>query len=331
MNKIKNTIKFLSFFAISVFLFWLVYKDQNMTQMKLLLKNDVNYYWIAFSLFLGLLSHISRTLRWNILIKSIEGKSNFKNSFMAVMIGYFANLALPRVGEFTRCGVLSKYENVSFSKLLGTVFLERVIDMIMFFVLMIVVAISQFDVLVSFVNNNPEITEALNKVFAKWIILPVGIILLLVIIVLRRRIKELPYYYKFQAIINNIGEGFKSFSKLEHKLPFIFHSVFIWLMYYLMLYVCFFAFEFTSGLSPLIGLTVFAMATVGMIIPVQGGIGAWHFMVVATLMIYLPEKGNTDGFIHAFAFLVHGSMTLMLVLLGALSLVIIPIVNRKEK
>lgn len=331
MKKIKNTLKFLLFFAVSAFLFWLIYKDQNLTEIISLLKNDVNYFWIIVSLFLGLLSHISRTIRWNILIKSIEGRSNFTNSFLAVMIGYFANLALPRVGEFTRCGVLSKYEDVSFSKLLGTVFLERVIDMIMFMILMVVVAISQFDVLVTFINNNPEISEAFDKVFAKWTLIPAGIVLLLLIVVFRKKIKNLPFYNKFQGIISNIGEGFKSVMKLEHKMPFIFHSVFIWLMYYLMLYVCFFAFDFTSGLSPLIGLTVFAMATVGMIIPVQGGIGAWHFMVIATLMIYLPERENIDGLLHAFAFLVHGSMTVMLLVLGAFSVVAIPFVNRKEK
>jgi len=330
VKKIKNTLKFLSFFAISAFLFWLIYKDQNITEIMRLLKNDVNYFWIVFSLFLGLLSHISRTIRWNILIKSIEGKSNFTNSFLAVMIGYFANLALPRAGEFTRCGVLSKYEDVSFSKLLGTVFLERVIDLIMFLILMIFVTVSQFDVVVAFFNNNPEISDALEKVFSNWTILISLVVLFLLIRIFRSNLRSMPFYNKFKKIFSNIGEGFQSVMKLEHKLPFIIHSVFIWLMYYLMLYVCFFAFDFTSGLSPLIGLTVFAMATVGMVIPVQGGIGAWHFMVIATLMIYIPGRENVDGLLHAFAFLVHGSMTFMLIILGSLSLVVIPFVNKKK-
>jgi len=331
VKKLKDVLKFFVFLSFSVLLFYLVYRGQDVKELKHVLATKVNYFWIGVSLFLGLLSHISRTIRWNILIKATEGRSNFKNAFLAVMIGYFANLALPRMGEFTRCGVLSKYEKMSFSKLFGTVVLERVIDLIMFLLLFVFVAVTQMNVVVSFINNNPEIKNAIDIMFGKWVVLPVIVGLILVVFACRKLFKRLPFYKKLKEVFSNIGDGFKSIKNLDHKWPFIFHTIAIWFLYYLMLYVVFFAFDFTSNLSPLVGLTLFAMSTVGMVLPVQGGIGAWHFMVIACLMIYLPDVENIKTMARAFAFLAHGSMNFMLVVAGVVSVIALPLLNKKKK
>jgi len=116
-----KVLKFLAFFAVGAFIFWLVYKDQDIERIKSVLKNDVNYLWIGVSLVVGLLSHISRTLRWGLMIEPIGHKPRFVNTFMAVMVGYLMNMALPRMGEISRCGVLSRYEKISFTRLVGTV------------------------------------------------------------------------------------------------------------------------------------------------------------------------------------------------------------------
>ena len=140
----KQIIKFFAFFAVTVFLFWLVYRDQNPADLMKVLREDVNYTWVWVGVVLGILSHVSRAMRWQLLTRSMGYKISFMNSFMGVMIGYFANLAIPRMGEFTRCGVVAKYEQVPFSKLLGTVVTERVFDMIMLLLLTLVVILSQF-------------------------------------------------------------------------------------------------------------------------------------------------------------------------------------------
>lgn len=302
-----------------------------MNEIMKLLSTEVDYSWVVLSLFLGLLSHISRTLRWNILVENIEGRSSFKNAFLAVMIGYFANLALPRMGEFTRCGVLSKYEKMSFSKLLGTVVLERVIDLLIFLLLLLFVLTTQMNIVIEFLENNPEIMQALHTVFGRWVVLPIIIGLVLVIYACRNLIRSIPFYKKIKNIFVGIGEGFKSITSLKRKWEFIFHTFLIWFLYYLMGYVVFFAFDFTSGLSPIIGLTVFAMSTIGMVLPVQGGIGTWHFMVIACLLIYLPNVENIDSLARAYAFLAHGSMNLMLIFTGVCSLIALPLLNRKNK
>ncbi|MDR0544984.1 MAG: flippase-like domain-containing protein, partial [Odoribacteraceae bacterium] len=124
----KQLLKFLLFFLVTAGLFWLVYRDQNPADMLKMLRDDVNYFWIGVAIALGVASHVSRATRWQLLVRSMGYRLGFRNSFMGVMIGYFANMAIPRMGELTRCGVVHKYEKVPFSKLLGTVMVERVID-----------------------------------------------------------------------------------------------------------------------------------------------------------------------------------------------------------
>ena len=130
-------LKFLIFFTLGIFIFWLIYKDQDIDRIKSVLKNEVNYFWVVVSLFIGLISHISRTLRWGLMIEPIGHKPRFANTFIAVMVGYLMNMAFPRMGEISRCGVLSRYEKISFTKLFGTVVAERLID-----VLSLVVAVA---------------------------------------------------------------------------------------------------------------------------------------------------------------------------------------------
>ena len=327
----QNTLKilkFLSFFLLGILLFWLVYKDQDINRIKSILSNEVNYFWIIVSVFLGLLSHISRTIRWNLMIEPLGHKPRPLNTFLAVMIGYLMNLALPRMGEISRCGVLSRYEKIPFTKLVGTVVLERLIDVLMLLLLLVIVVITQFGHLVEFLNNNPQVQDKLGKLMRSPI-LPIALILLFLIIWLtRHKIKGSGAVKKLTGLMNQFIEGFKSIRNIKNKGSFIFHSVFIWVLYYLMLYCVFFSFEFTSHLTPLAGLTIFVLGSFGMIAPVQGGIGAWHFMVIEGLSLYGIDKA--DG--QVFALVAHGSTTIMLIVFGLVSLLVLPFINeRKEK
>jgi hypothetical protein len=304
----------------------MVYKDQDMTRIKGILTNDVNYFWIVVSLVLALLSHISRTIRWNLLIEPLGRKPKLVNTFLAVMVGYLMNLALPRMGEISRCGVLARYEKISFTKLVGTVVLERLVDVIMLLLMLIIVVLTQFGQVLEFLKNNPEVNEKLQKIIYSPIVF-VGLGLFVVIIWLaRHKIRASSLMKKIQGFIAQFVEGFRSIGKMKKKKAFIFHSVFIWLLYYLMLYVVFFAFKFTSDLMPLAGLTVFVLGGFGMIAPVQGGIGAWHFMVIEGLALYGVDKA--DG--KVFALLSHGTTTAMLIVLGLIGLIALPFLNERN-
>lgn len=329
-QKLTNTIKFLLFFSIGAFLFWITYRDQNPSEIIHTLKNDVNYYWILLSLFLGLLSHISRTIRWNLLIESLGKKPRTVNTFLAVMVGYFANLALPRMGEISRCGIISKYEKISFSQLVGTVVLERVLDIIMLFVFLLIALSTQFSVISDFFSQNPKVSEQLSNVFASAYTFYTVIGVSILIWLLRKKFKHTRFFKKIDQTLKSFMDGFRTIKKIENKWPFVLHTVFIWVMYYLMTYICFFSFGFTSNLPALAGLTVFVMSAFGMVAPVQGGMGAWHFMVIGTLLVYLPGVANAENMSKSFALVVHGAQTAMIIILGTLSVIALPLANRKS-
>jgi uncharacterized protein (TIRG00374 family) len=325
-QNILKTLKFVSFFLLGIFIFWMVYKDQDFKRIKSILTNDVNYFWIVVSLFLGLLSHISRTIRWNLLIEPLGRKPRILNTFLAVMVGYLMNLALPRMGEISRCGVIARYEKISFTKLVGTVVLERLIDVLMLLVLLAIVVLTQFGQVLEFLKNNPEVNEKLRKVIFSPILIGGLFFFLAVLWMSRHKIRESSLTKKVMGFVGQFVEGFRSIGKMKKKGSFIFHSVFIWVLYYLMTYLIFFSFGFTSHLGPLAGLTVFVLGSFGMVAPVQGGIGAWHFMVIEGLALYGVDKA--DG--KVFALLAHGTSTLMLIVLGLIGLIALPFVNERE-
>ncbi|GAB1453575.1 lysylphosphatidylglycerol synthase transmembrane domain-containing protein [Draconibacterium sp.] len=319
-------LKFLIFFTLGIFIFWWIYKDQDIERIKSVLKNEVNYFWVVVSLVIGLISHISRTLRWGLMIEPIGHKPRFANTFIAVMVGYLMNMAFPRMGEISRCGVLSRYEKISFTKLFGTVVAERLIDVLSLLVLLVVVIVSQFGQMLSFIQHNPEIKEKLTSVFTSPYLL-IGVIVIIVLAYLfRNTFKQTSIFKRIVTILQNFKEGFISIRSIKRKGWFWFHSVFIWFCYYLMLYAVFFAFDFTSDLNPIAGLTTFVFASFGMVAPVQGGIGAWHFMAIEALSLYGVTYEN--GVI--FAFVAHASSTLMIIIVGLISMMVLPFINRRD-
>ncbi len=325
-KKIKASLKYLFFFAVGAVIFWLIYKDQDFEMMKKVLRNDVNYFWVWVSLIIGIFSHISRAMRWNLLIEPLGSKPGLLNTFLAVMTGYLMNLVIPRMGEISRCGVLSKYEKISFPRLIGTVVTERVIDVLMLLFMTLLALIAQSGYILSFIRQNPDMKEKATGLFSSPLLIGGLLLLLLIIITLRKKILNTRLYRQIGNILQHLKEGIISFRYVKKKGAMIFHSFFIWIMYYLMLYTAFFAFDFTQGLSPLAGLTTFVMGSFGMLAPVQGGLGTWHFMTKESLALY--GVSNENGII--FAFVAHTTMNLLLIVLGLLSLMALPLVNREK-
>lgn len=322
-QKIKKAFKYLIFFIIGILIFWFLYKDQDINRIKSILKNDVNYFWIWISVILGIFSHISRAMRWRYLIEPLGHNPRLSNTFFAVMIGYLMNLVVPRMGELSKCGVMARYEKISLARLIGTMITERIFDLLVLGLATFLMVVTQMGHVTRMLHENPEIErKIMSLVNSPWII-GGGMLFLVVVIITWKKIKNSRMYRRIESIALHFREGIMSFRYVRNKGAFLFHSLFIWSMYYLMLYVSFFAFEFTAELSPLAGLTTFVMASFGMVAPVQGGIGAWHFMTRESLALYGVPYEN--GII--FAFLAHGIMTLMIIVIGLLSLVALPFFN----
>ncbi|HNX79939.1 MAG TPA: lysylphosphatidylglycerol synthase transmembrane domain-containing protein [Prolixibacteraceae bacterium] len=325
-KKVLNTAKYLLFFGAGVTIFWLIYKDLDIGMLRSVLKNDLNYTWVWISLVIGILSHISRSIRWIYLIEPMGIKPGLKNTFMSVMFGYLMNLVLPRMGEISRCGAMAKYEKVPFMKLVGTVVTERIIDVIVLLLFTLIALLSQFGLIVQLFRNNPAMKEnALRMVTSPWLIISFLLIILLLIL-FRKRIARTQLFRKMEQTLGHLREGLMSVKYVRKKGAFIFHSILIWFLYFLMLYCSFFAFDFTSGLSPFAALTTFVMGSFGMIAPVQGGLGTWHFMTKESLALY--GISNENGII--FAFVAHFVNTLLVIVLGLISMLLLPLLNREK-
>ncbi len=326
---IKQILKVILFIAIGVGLFIFVYKNIDTQETIKSLKN-ANYNWIILSVILGLVSHISRAMRWNLLIKPMGYKPKTLNSFFSVMIMYISNIAVPRSGEFVRCSVMSRYEKIPFPKLFGTVITERVFDFIMLFLMLIAVLLYSLRDIKKVVSNNPGVYEKLAKINQPHylIIITVTLIALAILMyVFRHQIKKSIIARKIKKFLQDMFEGIKTVYYMQEKLKFIFHTVLIWVLYFVMIYVTFFAFEFTSHLTVMQALVIFVLASFGMVFPSPGGIGSWHFMVIQGLFLYGVSEPEKAG---AFAFAAHGSMTLMLIVVGAISFILMPIMNKNH-
>ncbi len=313
------------FFGVGLGILWWLYRNQDWDRVLQVIKEDVGFGWIFVSLIIGLLSHVSRTIRWQMLIVPMGKRPGFLNTFLAVMIGYLANLAIPRMGEVSRCAVLSRHEKISFPGLVGTVVAERFLDVISLLLSLLLVVVFQFEMIASFVNNTMDFGG-----FHKFISTPATYVILFFIFaflwLFRKKLRSGSFFYKLEGLWSKFKEGFLSFRKVEKIGWFIFHSVLIFLFYFLMMYVCFFAFPYTNHLTPLAGLSVFVFGTLGMVAPVQGGIGPWHFMVITALNAYGISMSDAG----IFALVVHGALNGMIVVAGFFSIVALPFVNKTK-
>ncbi len=281
-----------------------------------------NYYWLIVALVFAVGSHIFRALRWNLLINSLDYKTKVSTTFYAVMIGYLANTAVPRMGEFVRCGVLSKKEKIPFNTLFGTVISERIFDLITLMVIIFLVIIFQLKSLGSFlsVTFGPFFENLFSNSQSLLIFFGSIIIAMLALVFIVRsfkdKIKTLPFYAKVRGFLDGLLEGIKTIKNLRHKWRFLIYTILIWLFYAAMVYFPVFMLPETSQLTFVDALTILAIGSLGIVAPVPGGIGAYHFIVKAVLVELFGIGGNAAG---SFAAITHGGQTLLNVIVGSLS------------
>ncbi len=334
MNKrTKEILQVIIFSAIGIVLFWYAIRGENISQIIGILKS-ANYWWVLLTLVLALLSNLSRAVRWNMLIMPLGFKPRLRNTFAAINIAYFANLALLRLGEVSRCAILGKYEKAPVAKIFGTVIIERLVDAFTLLIILLITVVLQFKVLDSFTHTYviEPLKEKLNLLAHSgpefYGIVAASIIVFVLIIYFGIKIlSKMHFYQKLKHMVIGFIEGIRTIEKIHHMGWFLFHSFFIWFMYYLMAYLCFFCFGVTAHLGLLAGLSVLVFGSIGFAAPVQGGFGAYHAIVIQTLLLYGINR--TDGM--AYAILTHESQTLGMIIFGLASLVALPLMNSNYK
>ena len=319
MKRVTSILKTLLFLVIGGGLLWLTFKNQNLSSVLYRIRS-ANFYWIGLSIVISIAALISRSMRWKQLIEPLGYKPRLSSAFNALMFGYAANMVFPRLGEVSRCGALSKSDDIPFEKLIGTVIVERTFDVLMLIVCIVLSTIFEFERLGGFLLKhifNPIINAVGGSFIVGLILLVTIIIFLLVYRLIIKKYSKHPFIIKIRTFSKGIADGLVAVTKLKNKWLFVFHSLFIWAMYFLMTYVCFFALPETSELSPMAGLFIMVIGAIGMTAPVQGGIGVYHLLVSEGIILYglTADDGIT------FATMVHSAQTLLLVVLGSLSMI----------
>lgn len=295
---------------------------------------EANFWWIGLSVFFAILSLLSRTRRWVLLIEPLGLKPSFKNTYHSLMIGYLSNFALPRLGEVTRCVTLSNREKIPVDSLIGTVIIERVTDLFMLLLIMLVLIISWAEKFGTFFNDNiffpmqEKITSTFGGMILFWILV-VGLILVILILlyVFRKPLGRISIVVKIAHFLKGILEGLQTIYKMKRKREYILHSVLIWFLYILMTWVVVFALKETSSLTFVDGIFLLVIGGLGMSAPVTAGFGAFHW-IVSRGMVYVYGFTLEQG--GAYAILAHESNSILLIFLGALSYLFL-MLSRKKK
>lgn len=319
-----TTVKVILPLVLGCWLFWYLYREMDFRQIWEVVRKGVRYEIILLSLVFGLLANVVRGFRWGLLIRSLGERFRMSNIVYAVLGNYAINYILPRVGEVWRCGIVTKYEKISFTKLIGTLLIDRVADMFSVGFIALFIFIFNFGFFRRFLERNPEMVESFQENFSSAWILIALVIVAAAIWFMFTKLSHLTLVQKAKGMFSNIWQGMKSVWLMKQKGLFLIQTVLIWGFYFLYFYITFYAFDFTRDLGMGVGLLAFTMGSIGVAAPVQGGIGAWHFMVISTLVLY--GVGESDA--AAFALVVHTVQSVWTALCGVFGIAALPIINK---
>ena len=337
MNKkvILKVLKYIASLGLAFGILYLLFKNQDPVRLVEEIQK-VDGKWVVLSMIFGGWAYISRGLRWIVLIDALGYKSSKLHSIAAVSVGYFTNMFIPRAGEISRCTALNQTDKIPVDKLFGTILVERVLDLIFLCFLILLIIALKFNDIFNFYNalqNQQTVTAGNSNLISLFAIIAALVISLIFI---TTWVKKSSFYEKILDFIEGLKEGFKSFKKMKRKSAFWFHTFSIWIMYFLMTYICFFSMEETLHLTASDGLFLLVLGGIGMVIPTPGGVGSYHAIVMIGLSvlgvgtIYLGEGGDPTNPALLFPTIVHVAQTLVAIIMGASGLIIL-FVSKKKK
>lgn len=324
-DSFKSLLKILFSLSLGLLIFWAMYRNTDIKELWTIIKS-ANIGIIAVSLIFGLIGNTIRALRWELFLHSL-GYYPPRSSIIYATWGNFAvNFVLPRAGDVWRCGIVSKYDKIPFSKTLETFLVDKMMEVITGLIIIFVSVLLYIDFFVSYLRDNPQFAEGWINLFSSvWIYLGLSLFLIAIVLLFTvfRKASFMAKVYKFIATLKY---DLKLISKMKEKRQIIIYTMLVWFCFYLYFYICFYAFDFTKDLGPLAGLIVFAMTIIGISVPVQGGIGPWHFAVISSLLILGVAENNAL----AFAGAVFTIQSVWQILYGLFGVLAMPYVKREN-
>lgn len=343
-KKLKNALQFVVFLSIGFGILYIIFKRQSASfqedcvikgiapedcSLWIKLQNDflsVDLFWLGLVLVAFMLSNVSRALRWLMLIRALGFKGRFGNAFWCIVLGYFANLGIPRAGEVIRGAVFARYEHIPVEKALGTIVVGRGIDVLSLLACIGLTFLFEFEIIYGFFQENWSSSGVLSGlIIYGGIAFVLGVVLAWIF---RNRIKQTGLYKRVEKVITGFVAGIKSVGKLDNVPMFLFHTVSIWVLYYSMMYMCFKSFEPTAHLTGAAALLTFVFGSLGIVFPSPGGMGTYHAMIMAALALYGVAGDDTFSFANILYFSVQ---LICIILFGLVALIVLPLINRSHE
>ncbi len=331
---IINILKIVVPLLLGLYIFWYFWSSFDQEQKDNFIKvfKEADYFWVFAALIIGFISHLSRSIRWKYALKPLGYQPSTFNSYNAIMVGYIANIVVPRMGEASRAGVLKATDNVPFDKGFGSIVAERVIDVICLGIITGTALLFNYDKVFQLYeilkepNQTAESEGGISLLMVIGIVAVIGLIGFFVLLKIKPQFKD-----KLIEFIKGLKDGFLSILKMKDRVPYIMHTLIIWICYVGMFWVVFYATDFTKNLPASAIMIGFVAGTIGFIIT-QGGIGTYPIMVGSVVTFYrtpetLLETGATGQDV-GFGMLVWASQTILIVVLGLVSLAL---VQKKKK
>ncbi len=304
-----------------------MYRDTDWVDFVACIVNDMHWGWMFVSLLFGILAQMIRAWRWRMTLAPLGEYPSRRLCVDSIFLSYASSLIVPRIGEVTRCGTLKTYEGISFSKALGTVVTERVVDSLLMLLLTGFTFLWQLPLFLSFLSETgTDFNSFLTRFTGTGYLVTVlcGIVLLLFLAFLILRLKA---FRKGKEAVSNLWQGIRSLKDVKSLPLYLFYSVAIWLAYFLNFYLAFFCFDFTADFSLSSAFLIFCIASFAVLVPTPNGAGPWHFAVKTMLVLY----GVAEQPAILFALVVHTLQTSLVVLLGAYAWADLTLTRRKRR
>lgn len=308
--------------ALGVGLFYWIYKNVDVEEVKNALRQDVNYFPIIVMLVISTFSHVFRACRWRLQLKALDIHAPLMPLVVSIFGTYAVNLIFPRLGEVWRCGYIAKRENAPFTKVVGSMVADRLSDSVTVLTLTLITMLIAFPAFEKFFSTFPQVQAGLEGMLTSPTVWLTLVVVVLALVALFKFVKNNRFVAKVRNMALGLWQGFYSITKMKDKWKFLWYTLLIWGCYFTQLYVCFFAFDFTKDLGIVCALVCFVLSSISMGIPTNGGLGAWHIAIVFGLSLYgvgTFSLQQLDPRATAFAMLVWGTQTLLLIVLGIYS------------
>ena len=295
-------------------LYWM-YRDFDFRSVDDILLHGMDWTWMLLSFPFGILAQMFRGWRWRQTLEPLGEHPRTGTAVHSIFLSYAASLVVPRIGEFTRCGVLKRYDGVSFAKALGTVVTERAIDMLLMAAVCVLTLLMQMSMFSTFFSKTGTSMDSILGKFSATGYLVTAACAVAALLLLHILLKKLSIYNKVKATVGGIWQGVVSLKDVRNTPRFIVYTLAIWLCYFLHYYLTFFCFDFTAHLGLECALVTFVVGSIAVIVPTPNGAGPWHFAVKTMLILY--GVADTDALY--FVLIVHSVQTLLVVALGIYS------------